>query len=49
MRQIPLKTKINIHSSTLFFNDITSEFIAYGGTDENTNLPAYLYKLKFGD
>jgi hypothetical protein len=47
MRQIPLKNKLPIHSASLFFDEESSQFIGYGGSDEHTTVPAYLYRLKF--
>ncbi len=47
MKLVPLKNPIKIHSASLSFDPVNSEFIAYGGSDENANLPAYLYKLPF--
>ena len=46
MRQIPIKDKINIHSASLVYDPVRNQLIGYGGSDENANMPAYLYKLK---
>jgi hypothetical protein len=45
MRTLPLKEKIGIHSSTLTFDESSNELIGYGGTDADSNMPAYIYKL----
>ena len=46
MRQMPIKDKMNIHSASLVFDEVKNQLIGYGGSDENANMPAYLYKLK---
>lgn len=45
MRILPLKEKIGIHSATLAFDETTNELIGYGGTDADSNLQSYIYKL----
>jgi hypothetical protein len=45
MRTLPLKEKIGIHSATLAFDESTNELIGYGGTDADSNMAAYIYKL----
>jgi hypothetical protein len=49
MRILPLKENIGIHSATLAFDETTNELIGYGGTDADSNLPAYIYKLKLSE
>lgn len=43
---MPIKDKMNIHSASLVFDEVKNQLIGYGGSDENANMPAYLYKLK---
>lgn len=45
MRLLPLQQKIGIHSSSLSFDEENNELIGYGGTDVNSNMPAYIYRL----
>ncbi|CAM5998960.1 unnamed protein product [Sphagnum balticum] len=48
MRSLPLKEPIAIHSAVLFYDEENEELLGYGGSDESSSLPAYLYRLKLG-
>ena len=47
MRELPLKNKIKIHSASLFYEE--GELVGYGGSDENGNFQAYLYRLRLDE
>lgn len=46
MRLLPLAEPIAIHSASLHYHSPSNQLIAYGGTDEMSNMPAHLYRLK---
>lgn len=48
MRQLKLKEKIFIHSTCLWYDKETNSLVAYGGTNENSSMEAFLYTLELG-
>ena len=49
MRTLSLNQKIGIHSSTLVYDESANELVGYGGTDADSNSPAFLYKLDLSE
>jgi hypothetical protein len=46
MRQLKLKEKVFIHSACLWYDKEANCLLAYGGTNDNSSMEAFLYTLE---
>lgn len=49
MRRLPLANPLPIHSASLHYDPQLHQLVAYGGSDETGDFPAYLYRLALAE